>query len=186
MNTYVLNVLVVALTLSSSASLADASQVNVKDEVIRIVPEDLYRYIKDQGCSQVATFYKERAEVRNPPYVYGVLSPDAQTASQDFTAAFWCEQPDRGAKKYVLLLKLDGRAWPGGCPNRIEGQDFVGGLSIIRNLNDPLEWYWNMHDQKPVGKPSQRTNGTGIQSIYDGTGNIYYCHEGKWVARPLD
>jgi hypothetical protein len=174
---------VFALATCSGSCSAKAPQSKAKDETVRVIPNDLYHYAKEEGCSQIATFYKERPEIKGPPYVYGILSSDA---AQDFSAALWCERPELGSKKYVLLLKLGSRIWPGGCPSRIEGQDFVGGLSVIQSLNDPLEWYWNMQDQKPVGKPGQTTKGPGIQSLYDGTGNIYYCHEGKWVARPLE
>lgn len=180
--------LVVATVLAagSGACSAQPLQDRPKDEEVRIVPEDLYRYAREQGCTQGTDFYKERPEVREPPYVYGLFSAGLQSTVQDFSAALWCEQPDRQGRKYVLLLKLDGRKWPGGCPARIESQDFAGGLSVIANLEEPLEWFWNMQDRRPVGKPGQMTKGPGIRSLYDGTGNIYYCHEGQWVARPLE
>lgn len=181
------SIIAFALAIAAGACSAEVPPTNkAQDDAVRIVPEDLYQYAKEQGCSQVATFYKERPEVRDPPYVYGILAGDPQAASNDFSAAFWCERPERGGKKYVLLLKLDGRPWPGGCPSQIENQDFAGGLSVVRDLSDLLDSYWNMQDRKPVGLPGQTTKGPGVRSLYDGTGNIYYCHDGKWVARPLE
>jgi len=175
----------VLLTVSD-ACFAENSKSKAQSGNVRVIPDDLYRYAEGQGCSQVSSFYRERPEVREPPYVYGVLAPNAEVARQDFSFAFWCEQMERGARKYVLLLNLDGRAWPGGCTSRIEGQDFAGGLSVIRDLKEPLDWYWNMQDKKKLGRPGQMTAGPGIRSLYDGTGNIFYCHEGKWLARPLE
>jgi len=183
---YCMTVFVFTFATIGSVCSAETTQNKVKDEEVRIIPEDLYRYAKEQGCSQVLDFYREREGIREPPYVYGVLSASTQGADNDFSSAFWCERPERGDKKYVLLLKLDGRQWPGGCPNVIEDQDFAGGLSVIRNLNEPLAWYWNMKDRKRFGKPGQKTLGPGIQSIYDGTGVRYYCYQGTWIANTFD
>lgn len=183
---YFTSIAVLMLATFSGGCSAETIQSKAGHEDVRVLPNDLYLYAKEQGCSQVSAFYKERPEVREPPYVYGVLSATGQSAARDFSAAFWCERPEQDAGKYILLLKLDGRAWPGGCPNLIVGQDFAGGLSVIRDLRESLDAYWNMRDQNPVGKSGQITSGPGIQSQYDGTGNIYYCHEGKWIARPLE
>ena len=179
-------VFVFTLATVSGTYSAETTQSKAKEEDVRIIPDDLYRYAKEQGCSQVVNFYREQPEVREPPYVYGILSANPQDATNDFSAALWCERPERGDKKYVLLLKLDGRQWPGGCPSFIEGQDSAGGLSVIRNLKEPLVWYWNMKDWKRLGKLGQKTLGPGIQSIYGDTGSIYYCHQGTWIARPTD
>lgn len=183
---YVPLVVATVLAIGSGACSGQALQDQPKNEEVRVVPEDLYQFTREQECAQVTSFYEERPEVREPPYVYGLFSAGSQSAAKDFSAALWCEQPDSQGRKYVLLLKLEGRRWPGGCPARIENQDFAGGLSVIADLEEPLDWFWNMRDRKPVGKPGQMTKGPGIRSLYDGTGNIYYCHEGQWVARPLE
>lgn len=174
------------LAMGNGAYSGQPLQDRPRTEEVRVVPEDLYQFTREQECAQVASFYKERPEVREPPYVYGLFSAGSRSTVDDFSAALWCEQPDSQGRRYVLLFKLDGRTWPGGCPARIENQDFAGGLSVIANLEEPLEWFWNMRDRRPVGRPGQMTKGPGIRSLYDGTGNIYYCHEGQWVARPLE
>jgi hypothetical protein len=170
------------LVLFTHPSTAGIQEYALTREEIRIIPEDLYQYAAEHRCLQVSNFFRDRPEVRDPPYVYGVLTGGAR----DFSAAFWCERTDVTDNKFVLLLKLDGHGWPEGCPSRIDSQDFAGGLSIVRSLHEPLEWYWNMKDETPVGKPGEIASGLGIQSLYDGTGNIYYCHDGEWVARPLE
>jgi len=164
------------------AGAADRSP--LADET-RVIPDELYRYGIREGCGQVADFYKEHDDVREPPYVYGILAAPGQYADNDHSAAFWCTQTSDGEKKYVLLLKLDGKKWPGGCPDRIENQFQIGGLSIIRKLNEPLASY-SYVDDAAIRPLAGRTSGPGIKSSYDGTGVIFTCNRGRWAFRQLD
>jgi hypothetical protein len=175
---------VLAVSLFSSAPYAASGQTNTEET--RIIPDELYRYAQSRACKQVSNFYLDHPDVREPPFVYGILAPEENAAFNDYSAALWCE-PEEGTTGYTLLLKLNGRPWPGGCPDRIDYQGDPRGLSVIRMLDEPLEWYRDVASDAPVSgiARNERTRGPGIQSIYDGLGHIYYCHLGTWLARLL-
>lgn len=170
--------LVLPAALGGAAFAADSVQ-----QPVRVIPDDLYRYAVEHGCEQVPDFYVSRPDIKAPPYVYGLLT----NPYADRSAAFWCERPEGGSKKYVLLLRLNERSWPGGCEGRIDNQDTASGLSVIRRLDEPLEWYSDAITNAALAnlEPGQKTDGAGIQSAYGNAGRIYYCHAGRWVSRAL-
>jgi hypothetical protein len=175
------------LVLLCGAGCSVLSQRDQPVQEIRIIPDELYRYAEDRGCNQVSDFYVDHPDMVEPPFVYSVLATRDEDAHNDTSAAFWCE-PDGGANGVTLLIKLDGRQWPGGCLDRIEYQSDIGGLSIIRMLDEPLSIYrpTRTTDAVPTVPTDARTDGPGIQSEYDGFGFMYYCYRGQWLSRPLD
>src|SRR5690606_3802871 len=105
------------------------------------------------------------------------------TDFSDFSAAFWCVPDNGNTDTFTLLFKFDGAT--GGmavCEPEIEGQEFIGGLSVIRSLEEPLNWYYDVETGRKISS-EEITAGPAVSSNYDGTGHIYYCHEGRWVAR---
>src|SRR2546425_1023114 len=67
------------------------------------------------------------------------------------------------------------------CPNRIDGEKFIGGLAFV-DVDDPAESYYFLSTKKKVaGRGKVRTK--AIESMYDGTGGYYVCVDGKWATR---
>jgi hypothetical protein len=158
---------------------------NIADET-RIIPDELYKFAASRGCKQPSNYYVDRPAITEPPFVYGILASSDAEASSDFSAAVLCEP--EGESGYSILLKLDGRQWPGGCVDRIGTQLEALGLSVIRDLDEPLEPFWDNAASAFVSNISsnERTHGPAIRSMDDGFGYIYYCHKGRWLSRPLD
>ncbi len=142
-----------------------------------IVPADLYAYADSLGCDQVADFYEGREGVLHPPYVY----VDSDAAWWDTASALWCRPRSGPQGRYTLLLRFGPKAGPmARCPTRIDGRQHIGGLSVVK-INQTLDHFRYIDEPTKPG-PTVLANGVGIQSEYDGTGTIYYCHEGRWLG----
>jgi hypothetical protein len=145
-----------------------------------IVPADLYRYADSLGCDQVTDFYEDREGVLHPPFVY----VDAVAPWWDTAAALWCRPRGGPAGRYTLLLRFGSKSGPmGRCPIRIEGQQHIGGLSVVK-LKQTLDHFRYVDEPTKTG-PAIQPSDVGIQSEYDGTGAIFYCHEGRWLRSSL-
>lgn len=144
---------------------------------VLMVPKELYDYSLENNCAQVSDYYRKKFNISKPPYVYGVRG------QYDF-GIVWCEQKkENNDKNYILLLKLNGYKWPGGCPEKIENLRYPAGLSVSWNTNEPLNWYREVNNPNVQGPPDLMTNGPIIESNNDGVADHFYCHKKKWLMR---
>ena len=141
-----------------------------------IVPADLYRYADSLGCDQVADFYDAREGVLRPPFVY----VDEDVPWWDTASALWCRPRGAQTEMYTLLFRFGSKSGPiGRCPNRIDGQQHIGGLSVVK-VTHTLDHFRYVDEPTKAG-PAVQPSGVAIQSEYDGTGGIFCCHEGRWL-----
>lgn len=142
---------------------------------ILVVPSDLYAYADSNDCDQVTDFYEGRQGVLHPPFVY----VDSNTMWWDTAAAVWC-RAGRASGGYTLLFRFGPKSGAiARCPNRVDGQQHIGGLSVVK-INQTLDHFRYVDEPTRAG-PTVSASGIGIRSEYDGTGAIYYCHEGRWL-----
>jgi len=144
-----------------------------------VVPRDIYEFIKSKGCEQVSDFFDERVSVERPPYAVHV-APWGK-----WEIAVWCTndmKKTHSDRTYSLLLRFDDDNHPlAKCPNRIDGEKFIGGLAFV-DVDDLAESYYFLSTKKRVaGRGKVRTK--AIESMYDGTGGYYVCVDGKWATR---
>jgi hypothetical protein len=163
---------ILALVLANGPSVAQGTT----SSRTLLVPSDLYAYADSLGCDQVTDFYDGREGVLHPPFVY--VDSDApwfQTAS-----ALWCHPRGGPPTRYTLLFRFGPNAGPmGRCPTRIDGQQHIGGLSVVK-INQTLDHFYYV-DAPTTAGPKIQPSGVGIKSEYDGAGGIYYCQEGRWL-----
>ncbi len=89
---------------------------------------------------------------------------------------------DHSDRSYSLLLRFDDDNHPlAKCPDRIDGEKFIGGLAFV-DVDDPAESYYFLSTKKKVADRG-KVKTKAIESLYDGTGGYYVCVNGKWAAR---
>lgn len=136
------------------------------------LPEPLLQAAAENGCSEVSDFFK-RPGLFDPPYVLGYLPGDREAS-----AAFWCTRP-KAAEKYLLVIV--GQA--NKCPAAIPWQNYPGGLSVIRGQKRKLSDFSYRDNVRERGPANSYTKGPMLRSEYDGTGEYFYCHEGRWLVQ---
>ncbi len=143
-----------------------------------IVPKDLFEYADSLNCDQVSDFYESRPGVLDPPFVY----VDSLSAWWQGTSAVWCRPRGGRPDRYTLLFRFgeSGGAFP-RCPKRIDNLEHIGGLSVVRRPNLSLSHFYYI-DQPDRKGPNAPATAIAIQEIYDGTGRLFYCYEGHWLA----
>ena len=143
-----------------------------------VVPRDIYEFIKSKQCEQVSDFF-ERVSVERPPYAVHV-APWGK-----WEIAVWCTKDMKKVhsdRTYSLLLRFDDDGHPlAKCPDRIDGENFIGGLAFV-DVDDPADSYYFLSTKKKVADRG-RVKTKAIESMYDGTGGYYVCVNGKWAAR---
>jgi len=143
-----------------------------------VVPRDIYEFLKSKTCAQVSDFF-ERPSVERPSYVVHV-APGGK-----WEIAVWCTndmRKDHSDRSYSLLLRFDDDNHPlAKCPDRIDGEKFIGGLAFV-DVDDPAESYYFLGTKKKVADRG-KVKTKAIESLYDGTGGYYVCVNGKWAAR---
>jgi hypothetical protein len=143
-----------------------------------VVPRDIYEFIKSKNCEQVSDFF-ERPSVERPPYAVHV-APWGK-----WEIAVWCTNDMKKVhsdRTYSLLLRFNDDNHPlAKCPDRIDGEKFIGGLAFV-DVDDPAESYHFLGTKKKVAAPG-KVKTKAIESMYDGTGGYYVCINGKWAAR---
>src|SRR2546422_411610 len=120
-----------------------------------VVPRDIYEFIKSKGCEQVSDFFDERVSAERPPYAVHV----APWGKREI--AVWCTndmKKTHSDRTYSLLLQFDDDNHPlSKCPNRIDGEKFIGGLAFV-DVDDPAESYYFLSTKKKVaGRGKVRT-----------------------------
>lgn len=150
---------------------------------IHTVPADIRAYFKQNSCSEVLDYYLQ-SRVIEKPYLYGVRSAVNGTKTKnDFSFLAWCKSTTRNADRpYVLVGRLDGATWPGGCKFPIQGFDFPGGLSVSKKKIN-LSMFTNFEYQSAG---SHVVLGPVIRSEMDGLVYEVLCHDGAWVKRNID
>ena len=143
-----------------------------------IVPEDLYHYADSLNCDQVSDFYQGRPGVLDPPFVY----VDTLSAWWKGASAVWCRPRGGRPDRYTLLFRFgEGVGGFARCPNRIDNLEHIGGLSVVRRPNLSLARFYYV-DQPGKKGPDAPATDPAIQEIYDGTGRLFYCYAGHWLA----
>ena len=182
----------VALSLLQSACVAAA-----EDSVTLNLPQDLYVYGRERGCDQVANFYVENPDVRDPPFLYGLDMPRPESGRNspqtnwhnDRSAAFWCQtHRDLQEDTYTLLLRFsDPNGAFSGCPDFIPGLDIAGGLTRINVIDRPLAQFVDALTRQPLdASPGIQVLGPGIKGSYEGMGYIFSCHNSRWILVAID
>lgn len=145
------------------------------------MPKELLEIAKASGCNEVGDFFNRPGMVK-PPYVYGYL-PGAEENS----AAFWCEKEKSGSRSFFLIIMTKGdNQGKLKCSEKIEWNNFPGGLSIYRKANETLKGFRYIRD--PLKRPPEtdELSGNAILSEYDGVEALFYCYKGEWVVRMKD
>ena len=143
-----------------------------------VVPRDIYEFIKSTKCAQVSDFF-ERPSVDHPSYVVHVAPRGKWEIAVGCTSDMRKDHSDRS---YSLLLRFDDDNHPlAKCPDRIDGEKFIGGLAFV-DVDDPAESYYFLSTKKKVADRG-KVKTKAIESLYDGTGGYYVCVNGKWAAR---
>lgn len=190
--------LVISLNLNIGYSANTTGDVSHQpDDLIRVIPEDLFQYGRQRNCLQINSFYKDRPGVTQPPYVFGLMTKKPNVAKgrdgkpiwfNDYSAAFWCHKEGDKPREFTLLLNFDGGTLGmGSCPETIEKQEYIGGLSVIELSHDPLTEYFDpITKAKYNGAGVETATGPAILSEYDGVGFVYYCYKKHWLVKALD
>jgi len=164
----------IAITMFMSTS----NLVGVASEAPLIMPDELIAYTAENGCQQVADFFK-RSGMVNPPYAYGYLS-----GPREDSAALWCQSGQGDERKFLLLVMTTKRvAELAKCPTKIEWRNYPGGLSIYKDRRTTLDAFVYVADPQRRAPTNVKLSGNGILSEYDGVEALFYCHEGAWLVR---
>ncbi|MGN7726480.1 hypothetical protein ACTJIL_11795 [Luteimonas sp. 22616] len=150
---------------------------------VHTVPLDIRRDFKESSCAEVLDYYSD-SNVIEKPYLYGVVSIATGTKIEnDYSFIAWCKSIDKNVERpYVLVGKLNGVTWPGGCKFPVRGFDYPGGVSITRRKVD-LGLFADFQNRS-VGKNT--AFGPVVQSERDGLAYEVFCHRGRWLKRSLD
>lgn len=145
---------------------------------VMIVPEDLFQYADSLKCDQVSDFYEGRPGVEDPPFVY----VDSLLPWWENTSALWCRPREGPKNRYTLLFRFGSPNAPmARCPPRIDNRQHIGGLSVVHGLRLTLDDFYYVDEPRKTGAKVPAA-GDAIREVYDGTGTIYYCYEGRWLA----
>jgi hypothetical protein len=170
--------LAVLVALAALGATTSSAQRAAAPSRVLLVPSDLYRYADSLNCEQVTDFYEDRVGVLEPPFVY----VDSVLSWWETVSALWCRPRGGPQGQYTLLFRFGARAGPmGRCPIKIERRGHIGGLSVLRSFDLTLD-HFRYVDEPTKRGPKVSIAGPAIRSEYDGTGAIYYCHEGRWLA----
>jgi hypothetical protein len=146
-----------------------------------VMPKDLYDLAQQHDCSQVSDFYTHRLGPVNPPYVYGYVP------GEENSAVFWCERSEGDRKRYFLVIifrKMEHELTK--CPDIIEWLNPPGGLSIYRNPKVTLEEFYYLSNPKRKAPKNIRMSDNAILSENDGVSELFYCYKGEWLIRQSD
>lgn len=146
-----------------------------------VIPKVLNEIVEQNGCKQVSDFYERLETVQRPPYHLNYIGWGKKNY------AVWCTN-DMDKKdylrKYTLLVKFEEENHElGKCPNKIENIKLIGGLEIIDD-DSAIDWFYYLDTKKKLTSTS-KISSLAIKSIFDGTGRIFACSNGRWVARGL-
>ena len=136
------------------------------------LPELLRMAAAEKGCAEIDKFF-DRPGLVDPPFVLGYLPGDRESS-----AAFWCARPI-GQEKYLLVIVGKSNK----CPSEISWQNYPGGLSVIRDTKMALSSFFYRDNVREKGPAAAYTRGPVLRSEYDGTGEYFYCYEGRWLVR---
>lgn len=142
------------------------------------LPKELLEIAKKKGCEEVSGFYNRPGMIK-PPYVYGYLP-----CGEENSAAFWCEKKEKAGKRfYLMIMRKANKCEELKCPDMIEWHNFPKGLSIYKDTNTTLEYFYYVNDPTRHPPKTETLKHNAILSEYDGVEELFYCHEGKWVVR---
>lgn len=142
------------------------------------LPKELLEIAKKNGCGEVSGFYN-RPGMMKPPYVYGYLP-----CNEESSAVFWCEKKGKGEKRfYLMIMRKGNECKESKCPDKIEWHNFPKGLSIYKDTNTTLEYFYYVNDSRRQPPKTEKLKHNAILSEYDGVEELFYCYEGEWVVR---
>lgn len=148
---------------------------------VHVVPIEIRDYFKANGCSEVLDYYSE-SRVIDKPYLYGAISlAGGVKSNNDYSFIAWCKSLGGNFdNQYVLVGRLDGAVWPGGCKFPIGGFDYPGGIGIARKKIS-LGAFTDFSYRKVRGGSIV---GAVISSERDGLVYEVFCHRGTWGVLP--
>jgi hypothetical protein len=71
----------------------------------------------------------------------------------------------------------------GDCAAKIDNQSHIGGLSLVPATGLNLTDFRYVANPGKVGPTADTAAGVAIHSEYDGAGEEFYCHAGRWLYR---
>ena len=145
-----------------------------------VLPQTLREDARRMKCEPIGDFYERPGRI-DPVYVFGYWDRDADEFGEQ-SAIYWCERSEE-AEPYLLVVWFSDAG--GGaaflCPRSVSGQNYPGGLRILRDERLPLTAFLYRDDPRLSGPADGFTNGPVIESRYDGAGERFYCHAGRWL-----
>ena len=158
---------------------------------------ELAEYAEAVGCQRVKNFY-DRSGMVEPSYLYGYMPGWGMVPEKerDKSVVFWCKKKGKDRVYQLVVGQKKNKANSftlkesqklAMCPAVMEWPESVsappGGLSVGRKMGVPLRGF--QFADLP-GEPIPRgefTDHQPLQSLYDGAGWYFYCHEGEWLMR---
>lgn len=154
---------------------------------VKTMPLELVDAARKHNCAPIEDFFSTSAII-HPPFLYGYVPGNEQKS-----AVFWCERTnDTGERRYFLVFEFKIDHELARCPHEIEHTSgYPGGLLIFQRYSqydrfykrDTLEKFAYVRDPQRSGPRGVRLRHPAILSYKDGTGTIYYCHQGEWLER---
>lgn len=140
-----------------------------------VMPRELVNLALANHCTQINDFF-ERPGMINPPFVYGWVPGDADSA------AFWCKKLDKSDKPYNLMFKVHDPKELAGCPAIIEWWNPPAGLSIETRRTLSLRDFRYISQPQRIGPSGVVQNARIlVNDNGDGLREIFYCHLGQWL-----
>jgi hypothetical protein len=141
------------------------------------MPQDLVEKARANNCEQVSDFYK-RPGLVGPPYAYLHVRGEEDEAA----VVFWCQRLVGSSLQYILLVENRTKQSPfAECERTIESKNYPRGLSVRTEKAVTLDSFRSLKDPGKRG-PKIQMNKPAIVSEYDGTSEIFYCHNGSWLV----
>ena len=150
-----------------------------------VLPQTLREDAQRRGCSEIADFYDRPARI-DPAYVFGYIESRTDEFGEN-SAVYWCQVPT-GAERYRLVVWIGDSSLSSSftCPRTIAWKNYPGGLRLVRSEHSPLRDFWYREDPTRKGPADGVTDGTIIESEYDGISARFFCRAGKWLVQQLD
>jgi len=166
--------LVALVTALGSVWMVTTSSALAADNYV--MPQELVEKARASDCEQVKDFYK-RPGLVGPPYAFW------STADGDEAGvAFWCQKERGEALEYMLLIENRTKHSPfWGCASTIRTKNYPGGLAVRPEKKLKLDAFVAIRDPRKRG-PSAPLRKPALISEYDGTAEIFYCHDGEWLV----
>lgn len=151
-------------------------------------------------CTPPAEFFMKRKGRLNPPYLYAY---DEQLETRE-SYVYWCRKhidkklylsfiyrslPNDYGDSFAMIKNKDiPKTEKSQCPHQIEWPEPPLGLSLYKPEGSPflpgsplkLNQFGYLDDRKKKG-PDRPLAHSGILSEYNGSGTVFYCHEGNWL-----